>query len=138
MKNCKLLKGFQKIAFAHQQDHPSSHKSFGEQMSTVAKHPVSFLGSALKGEAAGLAGGAVGGALVAAPLAAYWARKGNSERVFKAGKGIFKSIHPSSPSYSGRLAHHLFELGKGETVGGGVLGLGLGMSNFFKKYKDEK
>lgn len=128
----------QKMAFGHEQSKSVVHKSFGQQVGTIARHPVSFVGSALKGEAAGLAGGAVGGALVAAPLAAYWARKGNTERAFKAGKGIFKNIHPSAPSYGGRLAHHLFELGKGETVGGGVLGLGLGVNNFFKKYKNEQ
>jgi hypothetical protein len=47
------------------------------------------------------------------------------------------NIHPSSESYTGRLASHLAELGKGETVGGGVLGLGMGANKFFKKYNNE-
>lgn len=144
----------QKMAFGHEQSKSVVHKSLGQQVETIARHPVSFVGSALKGEAAGLAGGAVGGALVAAPLAAYWAKKGNPERVFQAAKklkfglnkkeffnpvkNIFRNVHPSSPSYGGRMASHLFELGKGETVGGGVLGLGLGMNKFFNKYKNEQ
>ena len=124
----------QKIAFMPP-DPNQKHKSISEQFSTIAKHPVDFIGSALKGEAAGLTAGAVGGALVAAPVAALMAR--NPKGIWQAGKGLFKGVGSAAPTYGGRIAHHLFELGKGETVGGGVIGLGLGANKFFKKYENE-
>lgn len=139
-KNGKTVNGMNKIAFAPR-DPNEPKKSFGEQVGTISKHPADFLLSALKGEASGLAAGAIGGAIVAAPLAAMWARKpksiGAMKQLLNSGKSYFKGIDASGPKYSQRLAHHLFELGKGETVGGGVIGLGLGMGNFFKKYNNE-
>ena len=107
----------QKIAFVAPPQAPATtHKGWGEQASTVAKHPFGFAKSVLGGEAAGLAGGAVGGALVAAPLAMYLARKPGA----------------------GNFGHHLVELAKGETIGGGVIGMGLGANKFFNKYKNER
>jgi hypothetical protein len=151
----ECMDDMKKVAFAPR-DPNEPKKSFGEQLRTISKHPGDFVASALKGEATGLAAGAIGGAIVAAPLAAVWAKKPKSMSAMKdiinnmknrapAGPGIlnkikhkistpFQGIDASSPTYSKRLAHHLFELGKGETVGGGVIGLGLGMGKFFKKH----
>lgn len=147
-------KALKKVAFAPP-DPNSPKKTIGEQFNTIAKHPADFLLSSLKGEATGLAAGAVGGAIVAAPLAMAWAKKPKSLKVMKeiihsmkgAGpkpgiynkvkhsvKNYMKGVDASGPRYSQRLTHHLFELGKGETIGGGVIGLGLGMGNFFKKH----
>lgn len=134
-----------KTAFGHAEAPAGPKKSFGEQMSTVAKHPGDFLKSVVKGELTGIGAGAVGGAIVAAPLAGYWAMKKHPERIFaEAKKGtpflkrMVHNIHPSSNSYAGRLVSHLGELGKGETVGGGVLGLGMGANKFFKRHSNEK
>lgn len=89
----------------------------GTFVATALKHPASFTGHVLKGEAAGLAGGAIGGALVAGPFAAALA--------LKKGQG---------GTYLSRLGQHLYKAGIGETVGGGVLGMGLGANQFYKKY----
>ena len=107
-------------------------KNFGDQLSTIGRHPVDFAKNIVKGELSGLAGGAIGGAIVAAPLAAYWARKPK-----EIGKKIIQT-GANAPTYWKRLGHHLFELGKGETVGGGVIGLGLGGGKFFKKYQNDQ
>ena len=136
-------KKFQKTAFLPpQQSNQKNHKSFGEQFSTIVKHPVQFAKATLGGEAVGLTGGAIGGVLVAAPLAAYWAIKAKDPtkmlEIANARKGFFKSMNASAPTYGQRLAHHLYELGKGETVGGGVVGLGLGGRKFFQKYNNER
>jgi hypothetical protein len=138
----QMMKGFvsaiEKIAFGvvEQNQPQQQHKSLGAQWGTIARHPVGFVSSAVKGEAAGLAGGAIGGALVAAPVAALMAKK-HPEQAMEVGKGIFGGIGKTAPTFAGRFAHNAYELGKGETVGGGVLGLGLGANKFFNKYKNE-
>jgi hypothetical protein len=65
------------------------------------------------------------------------ARK-NPRVAVEAGKGLFKSIGPHVEGYKGRVAHHIAHMATGETIGGGVVGMGLSLNKFFDKYKHEK
>ena len=142
--NKETMKDFtvevEKLAFgfsAHQEQNQPQKKTLGQSWGAVVRHPVGFVSSVVKGEAAGLAGGAIGGAMVAAPVAALMAHKDPGKDVTAIGKGIFGGIGKKMPTFAGRFAHHEYELGKGETIGGGVIGMGLGANKFFNKYKNE-
>jgi hypothetical protein len=114
----------EKIAFMAPEQNKSgkSHKTFGQQISTIARHPISFAGHTVGGLVAGYGAGAIGGAAATAPLAAADAYM---KRKLPGGfKGAFKE----------RMGHGL----TAEMVGVGLVGASLGANKFFKKYNTEK
>lgn len=136
-----------KIAF--QPSDPNAPKrGLKSTLDTIRKHPGEFLKATYIGQLQGLAGGAIGGAVVSVPFAMALARQPKSlsrmNEIVKAQAkaGTFKrfglGMDASAPRYGQRVAHHMFELAKGETIGGGVIGMMLQQNNFLKKYDDAK
>ncbi len=126
--NKEIMKSFveciEKIAFGFSPpvQNQQPHKSFGQQVGTIARHPISFAGHLLGGEAAGAAAGMAGGAFVYAPVAAALASK---------------RFRPAEETFGKTFKSQMFKGTVGEGVGGAILGMGAGGNKFFNKYKNE-
>jgi len=141
IKNQAFVDELQKIAFGMDGNTNTGvtqpKKSLGQNIMTVAKHPLSFAGHVIGGEVAGAGVGALGGAAVAAPFVAAHMIKHPGEFVEKSERLFVKARKNSTKHLINQAYSQMKVPFQSEATGGAILGGLTGGRKFFQKHQND-